>query len=94
MFVLHVEIRPKPGSREALEKIYLESFLPAISRREGFVGVNLLRPALEDGDYRLSIAFDTQASQQRWVASEIHQQVWLQMESQCIEHSVTCYNAL
>jgi len=94
MFVLHVEIKPKPSSQAALEKTYLETFLPAISRREGFVSVNLLRPVQDGGGYRLSIAFDNLASQQQWVATDVHENVWPQMENQCAEYSVMYYNAV
>jgi heme-degrading monooxygenase HmoA len=94
MFVLHVEIKPKPSSQAALEKTYLETFLPAISRREGFVSVNLLRPVQDGGGYRLSIAFDNMASQQQWVATDVHENVWPQMENQCAAYSVMYYNAV
>jgi heme-degrading monooxygenase HmoA len=94
MFVLHVEMKAKPSSREALERTYVETFLPAISRREGFVSVTLLRPIVDGGDYRLSIAFDDRASQQKWVATDVHQEVWPQMENQCAGYSVMYYDAV
>ncbi len=96
MFVLHLEMKPKPGSQQALEKTYSEIFRPAISRQEGFSGVSLLRPNEDngEGDYRLSIAFDDRALQQQWVATDLHQKVWPQMEDQCVNYSVKNYNAV
>jgi heme-degrading monooxygenase HmoA len=44
MFVLFVDMRVRPGAQPALEKTYTEIFRPAISRQEGFRGVELLRP--------------------------------------------------
>ncbi len=44
MFVLFVDMKLKPGAQAALEKTYTEIFRPAISRQEGFRGVELLRP--------------------------------------------------
>ena len=94
MFVLHVEMKVEPGSRQQLERTYIETFRPAISRQEGFRNVELLRPNGESEDYRLSIAFDQQRLQQKWVATELHQQVWPQIESQCAEYSVKYYDSV
>jgi heme-degrading monooxygenase HmoA len=90
MFVLNVEMQIKPGSEQALEKTFVEVFRPAISRQEGFGGVELLRPT-EKGDYRLRIAFDQRPLQQKWVASDLHQQVWPQMEGHCASYAVKYY---
>jgi heme-degrading monooxygenase HmoA len=93
MFVLHVEMQIKPGHNPALQQTFLDTFRPAISRQDGFRGVELMRP-IGDGEYRLSIAFDTQPQQQKWVASELHQQVWPQMEAHCASYSVKYYNTV
>jgi heme-degrading monooxygenase HmoA len=95
MFVLHVELKVKPGLQQPLEKTYREIFLPAISSQKGFQSAHLLRP-VEGGadDYRLTLAFDHQASQQQWVATDIHQQVWPQIESQCVEFSARGHNTV
>jgi heme-degrading monooxygenase HmoA len=93
MFVLHVDMQVKPGSGHALEETFAGTFRPAISRQDGFRGVALLRPT-KDGAYRLTIAFDTQSQQQKWVATDLHQQVWPQMEGHCFGYSVQYYNAV
>ncbi len=95
MFVLHVELKVKPGLQQALEKTYREVFLPAISRQPGFQAAHLLRP-VEDGasGYRLSLAFKQQSLQQQWVATDVHQQVWPQIESQCAEFSASGYETV
>ena len=72
MFLLHVELNVKPGAQNALEDTFAEIFVPAISQQHGFKDVKLLRPAENGGgDYRLSIAFDDQASQRNWVATAL-----------------------
>lgn len=95
MFVLHVELEVKPGEQKNLEDTFGGPFTAAISQQNGFRAVKLLRPA-EDGDgaYRLSIAFDDRPSQQKWVASDLHQTVWPQMESHCLQYSVRNYFAV
>jgi heme-degrading monooxygenase HmoA len=75
MFVLHIELKVKPGLQQALENPYLERFHPAISALEGFNAVQLLHSNDDDANYRLSLAFDLQASQQKWVATDLHQEV-------------------
>jgi heme-degrading monooxygenase HmoA len=94
MFVLHVDLTIKPMAQQALERTYFEIFEPAISSQEGFRAVSLLRPAGDEVEYRLTIAFDQQASQQKWVASDLHQQVWPQMESHCAGYSVELFNTV
>jgi heme-degrading monooxygenase HmoA len=94
MFVLHVELKVKPGLQQALEQTYREVFVPAISPQPGFRSADLLRPVEAGVDYRLALAFDDQALQQAWVATDLHQQVWPQMESRCAGFSAIGYNTV
>ena len=94
MFVLFVDMRVRPGAQPALEKTYTEIFRPAISRQEGFRGVELLRPNQEGGEWRLRIAFESHALQKKWVALDLHQEVWPQMENHFADYSVNDYTAV
>jgi heme-degrading monooxygenase HmoA len=94
MFVLHIELKVKPGMKQTLETTYLERFRPAISAQEGFKDVQLLHPNDNDENYRLTIAFDRQALQQKWVATDLHQEVWSALANQCSEFSVQAYNTV
>lgn len=94
MFVLHVDMKVRRDSQSALEQTYAERFRPAIGRQEGFCGVELLRPQQDDGDYRLSIAFERQEQQRKWVATELHREVWSAMEGHCAEYSVKYYSSV
>jgi heme-degrading monooxygenase HmoA len=94
MFVLFVDIKLRPGSQQTLEKTYAEIFRPAITGQEGFRGVELLRSNHDGGEYRLSIAFESHALQKKWVATDLHQEVWPQMEGQCADYSVTDYTSV
>jgi heme-degrading monooxygenase HmoA len=91
MFVLHVELQVKPGAEQDLEKTYNETFRPAISQQEGFRSVALLRPLEGAKNYVLTIQFDDRGRQQKWVATDLHQQVWSQMESLCEGYTVQSY---
>jgi heme-degrading monooxygenase HmoA len=93
MFVLHIDVQVRSGLESSLERTFVETFWPAISRQEGFSAAHLLRPT-NAGDYRLSIAFETQTSQQKWVATALHQEVWPQMEAHSSAYSVSYYNTV
>ncbi len=93
MFVLHVGIQAKDGQGAALEQVFGGTFKAAITAQPGFQGVSLLRP--DDGaDYLLSIAFTDQALQQQWVATDLHNQVWAQMEAHFDGYSLRTFTAV
>ena len=94
MFVLHIELKVKPGLQQALEKTYLGKFRPAISAQEGFNAVQLLHSKEDDANYRLCLTFDQQGSQQKWVATDLHQEVWPAIADQCAEFSVQGYSTV
>jgi heme-degrading monooxygenase HmoA len=93
MFVLLVGLILKAGQEQALEKDYAGPFTTAISSQEGFRHVSLLRPN-DNGDYVLTIAFESQSLQQKWVASELHGQVWPLMEAHLVEFTVKTYTTV
>jgi heme-degrading monooxygenase HmoA len=80
MFVLHVGITMKAGQAAAAEQVFAGPFSTAIRAQEGFVDAALLRPD-DGGDHILSIAFENQSLQQKWVATDLHNDVWAQMEA-------------
>jgi heme-degrading monooxygenase HmoA len=94
MFVLHIELKVKPGQPQALEKTFADTFYPAISAQAGFAAAQLLRSNDDNADYRLCLTFDCQASQQKWVATDLHQQVWSLVENLCVEYSVKGFSTV
>ena len=94
MFVLHVELTLKPGSQHGLEKTFNDRFYPAISIQDGFIAAQLLRSNETDTNYRLCLSFDQQVSQQTWVASDLHQEVWPQVKDLCESYTVAGYTAV
>jgi hypothetical protein len=55
--------------------------------------VEFLKP-IDGGDHVLAIAFESQALQQRWVATDLHTQVWSQMEDNFGGYTVKTYNTI
>jgi heme-degrading monooxygenase HmoA len=94
MFVLHIELKVKPTLQRSFEQTYVEKFRPAISAQEGFNSVQLLRSNDFNTNYRLGIAFDHQNLQQKWVATNLHQEVWPAIAGHCEEFSVQSYSTV
>jgi heme-degrading monooxygenase HmoA len=94
MFVLHVDLTVKTDAQQDLETVYREVFSPAISVQDGFHAAGLLRPGDVGNGYRLTIAFINREFQQRWVATDLHQEVWPQIESRCSGFSVNYYTVV
>ena len=78
---LHVHATAAEGSAAALEETFLKVFHPAVSRQPGFRHSNLLRIPGKPGEYVLTIAFESEDLRLRWVAADLHQEVWPQMQS-------------
>jgi heme-degrading monooxygenase HmoA len=93
VFVLHVAIKVKPGGEEAAQGVFAGPFKTAMSAQPGFQDVRFLEP-MEGGEYVLAIAFENQALQQKWVATDLHTQVWSQMEANFDGYTVTVYNTI
>lgn len=53
-----------------------------------------MRSINEETDYCLTLAFDDQSAQQRWVATDVHETVWSAMQSHCTNVSVRMYKTL
>jgi heme-degrading monooxygenase HmoA len=93
MFVLHVKIEMKPGQGPSAERVFADPFKAAISAQEGFAGVQFLRPT-DGGLYILSIAFDSQALQQKWAATDLHDHVWSDMEQYFDRYSLDTFTTV
>jgi heme-degrading monooxygenase HmoA len=94
MFVLHIELKVKAGSRAILDKTFLDRFYPAVSEQGGFVAAQLLRSNDDDTNYRLCLSFDQEAAQQKWVATDLHQEVWPFVAGLCDGFSVAGYTTV
>jgi heme-degrading monooxygenase HmoA len=92
MFVLHVDLKARSDSSRILENTYREVFQPAISSQPGFDRVLLLQSNTDQSGYRLVIAFKDEPSQKKWVATDLHQQVWPKLEKNCLSYKVEIFH--
>lgn len=93
MFVLHVDIKVKSGREDAARGVFTGPFKAAITAQPGFKDVRFLKPS-DGGDYVLAIAFENQTLQQKWVATDLHTQVWSQMEANFDGYAVKTYETI
>jgi heme-degrading monooxygenase HmoA len=84
---LHVDLDVDPAKEKDLAATYDKTFRPAIRKQPGFVDVKLmkLRSTLAGApparsNYRLLLSFETEEQRKAWVATDLHQKVWPEME--------------
>jgi heme-degrading monooxygenase HmoA len=95
MFILHVDLSVKSGMTEALKSTYRGVFCPAISEQPGFSETKLLRAkSSEARTHRLVIEFESEELQKKWVATNLHQEVWPQMEAAIAQYSVDYFETI
>ena len=95
MFILHVDLKVKPGMVDTLKATYRDVFIPAITRQPGFAETKLLHARSADTwTHRLTIAFEREELQKKWVATDLHQQVWPKMEANIVQYSVNLFDSL
>ena len=94
MLTLHIGLPAREGKEQALEQVFLQEFRPAISAQEGFQDVQLLRSLEDKASYCLVIAFESPELQQKWVASDLHQEVWPALADLCKDFSLQKYNSV
>jgi heme-degrading monooxygenase HmoA len=94
MFVLNVDLKVRSDAGPTLEKAFGEVFRPAISSQPGFEHILLLHSGKNQDEYRLGIAFQDETSQKRWVATDLHQEVWPKIETNCSSFSVESFHTV
>jgi heme-degrading monooxygenase HmoA len=95
MFILHVDLTVKSGMTEALKGTYRDVFCPAISKQPGFSETKLLQAKPPGArTHRLVIGFEKEELQKKWVATDLHQQVWPKMEANIEKYSVDFFETV
>ncbi len=87
MVQVHVDLVVDPAKEQETLRYFQTVFRPAAMKFRGYVDVRLLRllavpvgTAPAGLTYRFSITYETEEMRQKWVTSEIHQEVWGGME--------------
>ena len=95
MITLHIYLRVKAGHEASLERLYKETYVPAITVQRGFQSTTLLRSfgpemtvaiqASRDWNYEIDIVFDTEKNRQAWAAGPEHTAAWPKVVELCDE---------
>lgn len=89
--VVHMVVRS--GAEGEVARVFSGPFTEAISSQEGFRSVQLLKPT-DALSYLLVIGFADQALQEKWVATDLHTEVWSAMEANFETYSVRLFHAV
>lgn len=92
-YVVVIDIVVRPGADAELARVFSGPFKAAILAQDGFRSVQLLRP-LEGNAYILIISFADRALQQKWVATDLHAEVWSAMEVSFSSYSLRTFHDL
>jgi len=83
MVQVHVDLAVDPAKEHDTLRYFQTVFRPAAMKFRGYVDVRLLKLlAVPIGtadaalNYRFAITYENEELRQKWVASEIHQEVW------------------
>jgi hypothetical protein len=87
MIQVHVDLAIVPAKEQEMVRYFQTVFRPAAQKFRGYVDVRMLKlAAVPVGtapsgiNYRFAITYESEELRQKWVASEIHQEVWGAME--------------
>jgi heme-degrading monooxygenase HmoA len=87
MIQVHVELAVDPAKEQEMLRYFQTVFRPAAMKFRGYLDVRMLKVlAVPVGtvpaglNYRFAITYESEELRQKWVASEIHQEVWGAME--------------
>ncbi len=87
MIQVHVEMAIDPAKEQDMVRYFQTVFRPAAMKFRGYIDVRMLKvlavpvgKAPSGLNYRFTITYESEELRQKWVASEIHQEVWGAME--------------
>ena len=87
MIQVHVDLAIDPAKEQEMLRYFQTVFRPAAMKFRGYIDVRMLMVrAVPVGtappgiNYRFAITYESEELRQKWVASDIHQEVWGGME--------------
>ena len=88
MIQVHVDMAIDPAKEQEMLRYFQNTFRPAAQKFRGYLDVRMLKlravpvgtPPPAGINYRFVITYESEELRQKWVAAEIHQEVWGEME--------------
>jgi heme-degrading monooxygenase HmoA len=85
---LHCDLVVDPAKAADAEHYFVTTYRPAAMDFEGYLDLRLLKlrdvlagQAPAGANYRFSITWETEELRQKWVASDVHQVVWPELQT-------------
>jgi hypothetical protein len=83
MIQIHVDMSVDPAQEAQMLRDFEEHFKPAAAQFAGYVDVKIIKlrkafvgRAPEGVNYRFVLRYESEELRQKWIASDIHQEVW------------------
>ena len=87
MIQVHVDLNIANEKEQEMIRYFETVFRPAAQKFRGYIDVRMLKLTAVpygtgpvDVNYRFAITYESEELRQKWVASDIHQEVWGTME--------------
>lgn len=87
MIQVHVDMAVDSAKEREMVRYFETVFRPAAMKFRGYIDVRVLKlsgvpvgTAPAGINYRFTITYESEELRQKWIASEIHQEVWGEME--------------
>ena len=102
MIQVHVDMAIDAAKEQEMLQYFQTVFRPAAMKFRGYIDVRMLKlSAIPVGrapagiNYRFAITYENEELRQKWVASDIHQEVWGAMEKMAApDYSVLLFDVI
>jgi hypothetical protein len=96
MIQVHVDMAVDSAKEQEMVRYFQTVFRPAAMKFRGYVDVRLLKlsgvpvgTAPAGVNYRFALIYESEELRQKWIASDIHQEVWGTMEKTLLASDYT-----
>jgi heme-degrading monooxygenase HmoA len=80
---LHADLAVDPAKEQEMLRFFAEKFRPAAAQQPGFIDMRMLKlkstmrgVAPPGANYQLVLTFSSEELRQKWIATDIHKQLW------------------
>jgi heme-degrading monooxygenase HmoA len=80
---LHADLAVDPAKEQEMLEFFEQKFRPAAARQPGYIDLKMLKlksalrgAAPPGANYQFVLTFTSEALRQKWVATELHKQLW------------------
>lgn len=83
MIQIHVDLSVDPAKEDQMLRDFQSHFMPAAAQFAGYLDVKIVKlrkafvgHAPEGVNYRFVLRYESEELRQKWIASDIHEEVW------------------